>query len=53
MPTVVEGTKGALEVFNLVGDRFEPTPFDRSGGRYDLTPFLHLSHLSTKGRIFQ
>lgn len=39
MPTVVEDTKGALEVFNLVGAPFESTPFDLIGGPYDLTPF--------------
>lgn len=49
MPTVVEGTKGALEVFNLVGDRFEPTPFDLSGGRYDLTPFYIYHTFQQKG----
>ena len=49
MPTVVEDTKGALEVFNLVGDPFKSHSFDLIGSPYDLTPFYIYHTFRQKG----
>lgn len=48
-PTVVEGMKGTLEVFNLVGDLVALPHFTIFGARNDLTPFYIYHTFQQKG----